>query len=612
MPLDVQNGAFDATITFTEAVSNFEQADVSLTGTATATITAWHTTDDTIFTATITPTTSGTVIIDVPADVATDAANNNNTAATSQTATIQMAHLLSGRTQQVQDAIVAAAGVNAASDVTEAHLADITTLQLPLKNITALKSGDFDGLTALELLELNDNELNSLPEDVFDGLTALTKLYLSRNDLSSLPEDVFDGLTALETLFLRGNDLSSLPEDVFDGLTALTKLNLRSNNLSSLLEDVFDGLTALRSLYLYENNLSSLPEDVFDGLTALTLLELNTNPLTALPAGILDPLTALRRFDIGSSKLTALPPGIFKNLTKLSQLYLDENQFSALPDGIFENLTALTLVIINRNPVDPLPLIVSLEKVEEGQFKAIAPSGVPFELVLPLSITNGSIDSGVNSITIPSGGVESGVLTVTRTAGTTADVTVDLGTLPGRPLIPISSGYGLVKSDDLPLEVISGVQAAPALGIASLLDPATLKTLDPETLEAKLDTLLAESDGSLRYLQAIALLESVLAEMRPEETLLLANYPNPFNPETWIPYHLADTSDVQITIYNARGTVVRRLDIGHQLAGYYTSRSRAAHWDGRNDIGERITTGIYFYQLQADNVSLLRKMVILK
>ena len=98
----------------------------------------------------------------------------------------------------------------------------------------------------------------------------------------------------------------------------------------------------------------------------------------------------------------------------------------------------------------------------------------------------------------------------------------------------------------------------------------------------------------------------------PEETLLLANYPNPFNPETWIPYHLANPSDVQITIYDTRGTVVRQLDLGHQREGYYTSRSRAAHWDGRNNIGERVASGIYFYQLQADNTSLLRKMVILK
>ena len=98
----------------------------------------------------------------------------------------------------------------------------------------------------------------------------------------------------------------------------------------------------------------------------------------------------------------------------------------------------------------------------------------------------------------------------------------------------------------------------------------------------------------------------------PDQTLLQPNYPNPFNPETWIPYHLANDSDVQISIYDINGALVRQLDLGYQQAGYYTNRSRAAYWDGRNEFGEWVATGIYFYQLRADNMSLLRKMVILK
>ena len=145
-----------------------------------------------------------------------------------------------------------------------------------------------------------------------------------------------------------------------------------------------------------------------------------------------------------------------------------------------------------------------------------------------------------------------------------------------------------------------------------LLDRITLEQLDPATLEAQLDSWIAESDGSALYLRSIALLESVLATRRPDKTHLLPNYPNPFNPETWIPYHLANPSEVQITIYDTRGTVVRHLDLGHQQEGYYTSRSRAAYWDGCNDIGEKVSSGIYFYQLQTDKTSLLRKMVILK
>ena len=145
-----------------------------------------------------------------------------------------------------------------------------------------------------------------------------------------------------------------------------------------------------------------------------------------------------------------------------------------------------------------------------------------------------------------------------------------------------------------------------------IMDRLTLEQLDPATLETQFEIWHTESDGSALYLRSIALLESVLAAMRPDKTQLLPNYPNPFNPETWIPYHLANPSDVTITIYEARGTVVRQLDLGHQQEGYYTSRSRAVYWDGTNHVGERVASGIYFYQLQADNVSTLRKMVILK
>lgn len=98
----------------------------------------------------------------------------------------------------------------------------------------------------------------------------------------------------------------------------------------------------------------------------------------------------------------------------------------------------------------------------------------------------------------------------------------------------------------------------------------------------------------------------------PSDTYLFNNYPNPFNPETWIPYQLANAGDVRINIYNAQGVLVRVLPLGHQRAGYYTNQSQAAYWDGRNTLGEPVASGVYFYQLETDKTSLMRKMVILK
>ena len=120
------------------------------------------------------------------------------------------------------------------------------------------------------------------------------------------------------------------------------------------------------------------------------------------------------------------------------------------------------------------------------------------------------------------------------------------------------------------------------------------------------------NDGSLPFQRGIAGLERLIHTATPQETVLLANYPNPFNPETWIPYDLAEDSEVDIHIYNVRGESIRRLSLGFQGAGTYRDRSRAAYWDGRNTMGEPVASGVYFYTLHAGEMKATRQMVILK
>ena len=138
------------------------------------------------------------------------------------------------------------------------------------------------------------------------------------------------------------------------------------------------------------------------------------------------------------------------------------------------------------------------------------------------------------------------------------------------------------------------------------------KGLAYETVEGWLNRARAADDGSRPFLQGITNLERLLVLIIPEKTALLHNYPNPFNPETWIPYHLAEPAEVTLTLYTADGKVVRTLALGHQPAGFYQSRSRAAYWDGRNEVGERVASGVYFYTLTAGEFSTTRKMVIRK
>ena len=154
--------------------------------------------------------------------------------------------------------------------------------------------------------------------------------------------------------------------------------------------------------------------------------------------------------------------------------------------------------------------------------------------------------------------------------------------------------------------MFDGAAAAPA---AQPEAPETLTAVevqdwltDARALEAK-DPIMK---------RGFLILEQLLASLTPKETELLSNYPNPFNPETWIPYRLAEDAFVTLTIYDSKGQVVRTLEIGHRIAAAYENRSKAIYWDGKNDVGERVASGIYFYRLSAGDYSATRKMLILK
>ena len=112
--------------------------------------------------------------------------------------------------------------------------------------------------------------------------------------------------------------------------------------------------------------------------------------------------------------------------------------------------------------------------------------------------------------------------------------------------------------------------------------------------------------------QSLIQLPELAAYEIPAETELLSNYPNPFNPETWIPYRLAKDAFVTLTIYDGAGQVVRAIDVGHQTAAAYESRSQAIYWDGKNQVGEQVASGVYFYHLSAGDYSATRKMLTLK
>ena len=168
---------------------------------------------------------------------------------------------------------------------------------------------------------------------------------------------------------------------------------------------------------------------------------------------------------------------------------------------------------------------------------------------------------------------------------------------------------GVVNVTDLLLVVNSLVSET---GAAPARFELPIATLDATTLQQWISQVKRLPNGDATVEKGIMVLEQLLAALAPTDTRLLENYPNPFNPETWIPYQLATASDVTITIYDVRGILIRTLDGGYQSAGSYASRSRAAYWDGCNDNGESVASGLYFYTLSAGNFTATRKMFLRK
>ena len=171
------------------------------------------------------------------------------------------------------------------------------------------------------------------------------------------------------------------------------------------------------------------------------------------------------------------------------------------------------------------------------------------------------------------------------------------------------NGDGFVNIRDLVMVAakVSPAAPAPAAPLAR-----SNGNINPRTIQEWIQLAQVEDDGSAIFDLGIANLEALIASRIPSDTRLLLNYPNPFNPETWIPYQLAEATDVRVMIHSVNGSLIRMLELGHQAAGTYKNKSQAAYWDGRNELGEQVASGLYFYTLTAGDFSATGKMLIRK
>ena len=338
-----------------------------------------------------------------------------------------------------------------------------------------------------------------------------------------------------------------------------------------------EALTNLRELNLSGNSISSIVSVA--GLTQLTWLHLQSNRISDIAAlASLTNLTALRLDRNRISDISAL-----SSLIQLKELRLDRNNITDLSPLVANaGLGSGDTVDVRGNPLSYLSIYRHIPTLQSRGVE------VSFdEQVSPVTVDINS-DGSVNILDL--------IL-----------IASELGN-EGQNLGADVNGDGVVNILDLVLAAGMFEEAAAAPSAQPQV-PETLTAVEVQQWLADARSFEVRDPIMKR---GFIVLEQLLASLTPTETELLPNYPNPFNPETWIPYRLVEDAFVTLTIYNQTGQIVRTLEVGHRIAAAYENQSKAVYWNGRNGVGEQVASGVYFYTLTAGDYSNTRKMVILK
>jgi len=385
-----------------------------------------------------------------------------------------------GRTPQVRDALAAAVGRQACSEVTAADLAALTSLDLVGQSIAAVQPSDFEGLSSLAYLNMSQNGLAALPPRLFAGAPALVVLSLDVNRLAGLSAQTFAGVN-LERLDLFGNRISRPRREHFAGLSSLQALELGGNDISALPDDLFSDLPDLRELRLSFNGLETWPGGALRGLPRLELLDLRENGLAEIPAGAFDRLSSLHTLLLASNRLHALPPGLLRPLGGLDFLDLSLNRLAVLPDSLFAGAGSLSFLHLDENPGAPFRVRVELERADGGsgsaavaQVRARVRVGAPFAMDVGLRGAGGALSAA--SVRIAAGWTASEPVTATNAAGSSFSIAPVAPPLPGTSCSGVPCYEGLYVDAGPPLALANPPTARLTVPAVYLVQAAQTRT----------------------------------------------------------------------------------------------------------------------------------------
>ena len=560
-------------------------------------------------------------------------------------------------------------GGNLISDISAlSGLTQLTELALYFNSISDISP--LAGLTNLTELYLTSNAISDISP--LAGLTNLTLLNLWDNTISDI--SFLESLTNLETLLLHNNsifDLSSLVANT--GLGSGDTVNVSENPLSSISINVHIPALKNRGVEVRADDLIpttseytlSIPAGISLIHVPLRVTEVDGSAQTLESiSDLYDALggTSTVNFLITYDSMSQAWRSYFvpsdRGGPADSELGADTGIIVGLrtPASVHLRGTALGTdgtSSINLNPglnVVGLPLndsritrisdLLTLEGIsgnvpviiltDGGEFKLVGRAGDPGDIEITggqafimtasqeatVAISGDAWANGSGAAAAPPvtrKGIEVGDTTpVLGLRGAIVDAGIGLNNVGFRVTVKNLSTGRAVAAVTTPNEAgyrstVVDIETGRAATVGDVLEISAQSPNPFIGVEPLRYTVTAED-----VKQNLIQLPELVAYEIPAETQLLSNYPNPFNPETWIPYRLAEDAFVTLTIYGLNGQVVRTIDVGHQTAAGYESRSKAIYWDGRNRVGEQVASGVYFYHLSAGDYSATRKMLIIK
>ena len=644
VPSDVQSSAFTVTVVFTESVTGFVRSELRVSG-AGATVTAFSG-SGTTYTATITPTQSGTVTLSVAANVASDDANNGNTAATTKTVTVDRTRPgVSIRvpsdvqssaftvtvvfTESVTGFVRSELRVSGAGATVTTFSGSGTTYTA---TITPTQSGTVTLNVAANVAQDNANNGNTAATQTVT--VDMTRPSVSIRVPTGEQSGTFD-VTIVFTESVTGFEQSELSVSGPAGATITArKPQTGGTDYRATIMPIRTGRVTLNvAANVAQDNVghgnTAAPEknvsvviliDIEPPCPILLIEEEKVTGPFKIGVRFTEPVVGFEREDIvmtgtlianitdwevhddGPRYTVEITPTPFRRTAPTIQVHIGTVTIR-IYDDVAEDLAGnsskgvdiRTIFVTFGEAPDlshPSPAIKVPKETQTGSFE--------IKIIFPEPV-NGFTQEDIRLMPTDTE-ITNWVANADRMNYTATIVPQASGT------VSINIRRGVAHDD-------AGNPSADANGkvvTVVLPEPSPAPSLQARTLEGYIEQLKALKNPDAVVLRLIQKLENRLAALVPQQTTLLPNYPNPFNPETWIPYQLAEAAEVTVTVYAADGRVVRRFAIGHRQAGYYTDKARAAYWDGRNAAGEPVASGVYFYVFRAGNFHTTRKMLLKK